>query len=145
MTVYIVWTAETFASKHSLIVHHHCWSVLWKTALKGHTVKVQLFTECPDNILWTIYCFVAKLFMVMHHHEPECHVKIVFPIFKVRVTVRAHIIKIWLCLLYFLEHLNFLQRNMSCCGLWKDWNTVLGWVGEFKLVLLFEIIKLIFC
>ena len=40
---------------------------------------------------------------MMQHHEPECHVeKKLFAIFKLKVTVRAHSIKVWLfplCLL----------------------------------------------
>ena len=45
--------------------------------------------------------------MVMQHHEPECHGEIWGwrgAFFSVKVTVMAHMIKIWLFLLYFLNY-----------------------------------------
>ena len=40
----------------------------------------------------------------MQHHEPEYHTgKKLFANFKVKVTVRAHMIKIWLFLIYYLN------------------------------------------
>ena len=45
--------------------------------------------------------FVTKPGMVVHNHEPVCHAKKTgLLIFKVSVTVSAHIIKICLFLLY---------------------------------------------
>lgn len=35
--------------------------------------------------------------MLSHHHKPECHAKTFIAIFKVRVTVVAHVIKIYVC------------------------------------------------
>ena len=41
--------------------------------------------------------FVTKLGMVVLQNEPECHAKQkLFAVFKVKVTARAHIIKILL-------------------------------------------------
>ena len=49
-----------------------------------------------DDIFWTTEHFVTKLGMVVQHREPECHAeKKLFAIFKVKVTARAHMIKIW--------------------------------------------------
>ena len=64
----ILWTADPFWTKLSLMVHHpkldchvkNCFTMLMVKV----TVNVQLFTEC-----------VSKLGMMMHHHEPECLTK----------------------------------------------------------------------
>ena len=58
---------------------------------------------CRDNICWITGHFVTKFGMVMQHHEPgSCGHFVVVAIFKVKVTARVHMIKIWLFLLYFL-------------------------------------------
>ena len=55
---------------------------------------------CPDDIFRTTEHFVTKRGMVMQHHEPECHEQKkqkkgnFFAIFKVKITARAHMIKI---------------------------------------------------
>ena len=54
----------------------------------------------PDNIFWLIEDFVAK--HTSSWAKLFCR-KIVFANFKVRVTVSAHIIKIWSFLLYLLQ------------------------------------------
>ena len=57
-----------------------------------------------DNIFWITAHFVTKFGMVMQHHQPESYGHfVVVAIFKVKVTARAHIIKIWLFLLYNLN------------------------------------------
>ena len=50
-----------------------------------------LVNVCPDDIFLTAEHFVTRLGVVMQHYELECHAeKKLFPIFKVKVTVRAH-------------------------------------------------------
>ena len=59
---------------------------------------------CLDDIFWTMKHFVTKLGVVMLQNEPQCHVKQkLFAVFKVKVTARAHIIKILLWLQYLLN------------------------------------------
>ena len=38
----------------------------------------------------------------MQHHEPKCHEGKKGAIFKVKVTARAHVIKIWLCSIFWI-------------------------------------------
>ena len=49
----------------------------------------------PDDIFKTAQHFVTKLGIVTHHHELECLPKYWFVISKVKVTAKAHVIKIW--------------------------------------------------
>ena len=57
-----------------------------------------------DNIFWITAHFVTKFGMVMQHHEPESYGHfVVVAIFKVKVTARVYMIKIWLFLLYYLN------------------------------------------
>ena len=59
---------------------------------------------CPDDIFWTTEHFVTNLAMVMQHHEPvSCGKKLLFAVIKMKVKARAHVIKIWLFLLYLLN------------------------------------------
>ena len=48
---------------------------------------------CPDDIFLTAEHFVTKLVIVVHHYELECTQNYWFAIFKVKVTARAHMIK----------------------------------------------------
>ena len=53
--------------------------------------------ECLSGLyLLNRRTFVTKLGIVMWRHEPECHTegKKIFAIFKVKVTARAHMVKI---------------------------------------------------
>ena len=52
---------------------------------------------CPNDIFWITEHFVTKFGMVMQHHEPERRavIFVVVAIFKVKVTVRALMIKIY--------------------------------------------------
>ena len=61
----------------------------------------------PDDIFWTAELFVIKLAVVMHHHEPDCQSELKnkttekankrrLIIFRIKVTMRAHKIKLWL-------------------------------------------------
>ena len=45
------------------------------------------------DIFLTAEPFVTKLGMVMHHHGPECHAKRLVYYFKVKVTVKAPVIR----------------------------------------------------
>ena len=93
---------------------------------------------CPDDIFWITEHFVTKFGMVMQHHEPECRaelVVVVVAIFKVKVTARVHMIKIWLSLLYFSKLLILWQPNLvwwyiiiSHCVLWEK-----IWISSFKI------------
>ena len=74
---------------------------------------------------------LLQLFMLMHYHELECLVKRWFAVLKVKVTVKVHIIKIWLSTIP-SEVLIHLQPNLvwwyiiiSWVVLWKDWIAVL--------------------
>ena len=65
---------------------------------------------CLDNIFWTakLFFFLTKLCMVMHHQEPECLAeKNMVLIFKVKVTARAYVIRVWLFTLYLLNFWSF--------------------------------------
>ena len=53
----------------------------------------------------------------MHHHELECYSQEWLAIFKVKVTARTHIIKIWQFLLYFLNCRSFRYQTMFGCTL----------------------------
>ena len=48
---------------------------------------------CLDNVFWIAEHFVTKLGMVIKCHEPECHAEKMFAILNVKVTARAHMIK----------------------------------------------------
>ena len=66
-----------------------------------------LVNVCPD-IFWTAKHFVTKLAMMVQHHEPEYHTekkkkKKLFAIFRVKVKARAHMIRIWIFLLYLMN------------------------------------------
>ena len=50
---------------------------------------------CPEYIFWAAEPFVTKLGMPVHHHGAERCVKKV-AVFKVKVTVRSYVMKIWL-------------------------------------------------
>ena len=58
---------------------------------------------CADDIFWTTEHFVTELGMVMQHMSRTVMWKNLFAICKVKLTTRAHITKIWLCLLYLLN------------------------------------------
>ena len=51
---------------------------------------------CPDDIFWIAEAFNSKLGIGMHHYQPGCYPKRLVCCFKVKVTVKDHIIKIWL-------------------------------------------------
>ena len=62
--------------------------------------------DCAVGIFCITEHFVTKLGMVMQHHEPKCHAQkktTVLAIFKVKVTVRAYMIKMLLFLLFLLN------------------------------------------
>ena len=61
---------------------------------------------------------------MMQHHEPECYVKKkLFAVFKVKVTVRAHMIKIWLSADSSDLNLVWWYIIISQSVLWKNWIT----------------------
>ena len=78
-------------------------TVLWKIALlcwrpgSQQRFKISL-NVFPGDIFWTIQPFVAKHGLVFHHHGPVCLVKRLFCYHQGQSS--AHIIKLWLFLLY---------------------------------------------
>ena len=58
------------------------------------TAKVQNVSECLNGLYFLKHrTFCYKFGMVIQHHKPECNAE-KFAIFKVKVTARAHVIKI---------------------------------------------------
>ena len=100
-----------FAMKLGLIIHHHkleCPVRKKNGSLHSRSRSQQRFNMwvnvCRDNICWITGHFVTKFGMVMQHHEPgSCGHFVVVAIFKVKVTARVHMIKIWLFRLYYLN------------------------------------------
>ena len=64
--------------------HHVCLSGFW-----------------PNSIFWTAQFFVTKLGMVVHLHESECYG---FAVLKVKVTIRASVIRVGLLYLLSCEN-----------------------------------------
>ena len=60
---------------------------------------VQMTPAKRQNIL------LPKVGMMMQHYEPKCHAGGKGAIFKVKVTARSHVVKIWLFLLYHLNNM----------------------------------------
>ena len=102
---YIFWTADSFAAKLGLMVHHYkscekdCIALLWSKSRsqEGIRIPVNVFL---DNISSTAEPFVTKLCMVMYHHGPECNAK--------RVVYSYN--QIWLCLPYLLSCCSFCSQ-----------------------------------
>lgn len=69
---------------------------LWSKSLPRLNVLIGVVSD----IFWTFEPFITKLWW---YHELECHTKSCFAIFKVKISVRAHVIKIWPFLLYLLN------------------------------------------
>ena len=124
-----------FATRLGLIVQHHkrecpVEKLDYCIQGQGHS-EDSVVSECFSGwYIWITEHFVTKLGMVMQHHEPECQAerkKKMFAIFKVKVTARAHMIKIWL---FFPELFISWQPNLvwwyiiiSQSVLWKK-----GWL-----------------
>ena len=53
-----------------------------------------LINDCPADIFRAAKHFVTKLGMMMHQYEPECHTETLVRYLHVKVTARAHTIKI---------------------------------------------------
>ena len=69
----------------------------------SHCVGLSLFPVGPDGILWTTNHFRPNLVLWCIIMRWSCMWKNLFTIFKVKVTVRAYLLKIWLFLLYLLN------------------------------------------
>ena len=80
---------------------------------------------CPDDIFWIPEPFTTKLGMVMHHYEPDFLSKSGFVVFKVKVTVKDNIIKMWLFNML-SELLILLQVNL----VW--WHITVRWIVFLK-------------
>ena len=129
---YIFWTADPFASKLGLIVHSHkpeCFMEKLDHCVQGQGHSK--ISECQWMLVqmiffWITEPFTTKLGMVMHHYEPDFLSKSGFVVFKVKVTVKDNIIKMWLFNML-SELLILLQVNLvwwhiiiRCNVLWKD-------------------------
>ena len=87
-------------------------SVLWKKNGLLHSqwrvrmlMFVQMISSKPPNILFTnlvLWCIIMSLSVMQ---------KDWFAIFKINVTPRTHIIKIWQFLLYLLNHWSFCSQT----------------------------------
>ena len=71
---------------------------------------VRLSGFCPEDMSWTAQLFVTKLGMVVYYRE-EWHAKNSFAIFKVKVTARAYVIKLWLFWPYLLNFLSICNQT----------------------------------
>ena len=98
--------------------HHHSFSSFFP-----HTVRESILESpcpsiclyfgpyvgfCPEDIFWTNQHFVTKVVMVLHHGQVVLrHRQVEWKdwdaVFKVKVTVRVYIIKMWQFLLYLLD------------------------------------------
>ena len=96
----IFWTFDSSATKLGLMMHHHKLECLVKNILLLHSwsrslwrVKMSMFVQMISskllNILWPnlVLCCIIMSQSVMQ--------KDWVPIFKVKVTARAHMIKTW--------------------------------------------------
>ena len=96
-----------------------CQSVLRKCLVLGLRSRSQRRLKvsvniCLDDIFWTATYFVTRLGMMIQQNEPECHAEQkIFAVFKVKVTARANMIKIWLWLLYLLNCWFFGNQTLS--------------------------------
>ena len=92
-------------------------SVFWEkkwliTAFKVKvTVEGQNVSVCTDDFFKMAH-IVTKLGIVLHHHELEYMQKDLFAVFKLKVTTRAHITKLWQILVYLQNCWSF------CCQTW---------------------------
>ena len=105
---YIIWTVDSLASKPGLMIHHQKSECLVKKVRLLYSrlrsqwrVKMSLFVQMifskPPNILFpnlVLWCIIMSRNVLQ---------KDWFLIFKVKVTARAHMIKIWQVLLYLLN------------------------------------------
>ena len=105
-------TAGWFATKLGLVVQHYkleCPFEKWDYCVKVKvTAKVQNVSECLSRwyfLNYRTFCYQIWYGEVASWARVSCgnFVVVVVAIFKVKVTARAHMIKIWLFLLYFLN------------------------------------------
>ena len=85
-----------------------------------------------DDIFWIADHLVTKFGMVMQHHEPMCHAEIfvvAVATFKVKVTVRAHMIK---TLSIFFELLIPWQPNLVWWYIIRSQNVLWKKVGLLR-------------
>ena len=133
---YIFWTADLLATRRGLMIGYHRPERLVKTKM-NYCIQGQGHSEgskCRCLSRWYFLnrqTFCSQTRIVMHHNERECHAKKKpFAIFKVKVTARARIIKIWQFLLYLLNCWSFstkhglmvhyhkpecLMKKLDCC------------------------------
>ena len=104
---HIFWTVDSLASKLGLIIHHKSECPVKRIGLlhsgsrSQWRVKMLMFVQMispkPPNILFPnlILSFIIMSWCIM--------LKDWFAIFKVKVTARAHMIKVWQFLLYLMN------------------------------------------
>ena len=76
------------------MVRRHDWRAVFKIKV---TTKIKISVNAhPEDTIWAAEPFVTQPGMVMQNHEPVWYVrKDLFAVFKVNVTMRAHMIKTW--------------------------------------------------
>ena len=98
---YIFWTADSLATKFGLMKGYHRPVRLVEKLDSQQKVKLSMFTQMissksPNILLPNLVLQCIILSWGVRHTDW-------FAIFKVKVTARAHMIKIWLFLLHFLN------------------------------------------
>ena len=97
---YIFWTAHSFATKLVLIIHYHKpeWGMeklYFCSKSRSHQNFKMSMSVCPDDTFWIAEPFASKLGILIHHYEPDCLPKKNWlAVFKVKVTVKDHIIRL---------------------------------------------------
>ena len=118
---YIFWTADSLATALGTMIHHHKPECLAREKKGGllnsrsrsqRRIKMLMFIQMisskvlnilsPDLALWYALSWV------------ECHANRLVCFFKVKVTARAYMIKIWQFLLYLLNCWSFFYH--TCFG-----------------------------
>ena len=140
----IFWTANPFATKLGFM--EFCYQPECPVDKKG-LLCLRLRSQwnfklsmnvCLDEIFWTAEPFITNLGTVMHHHDPECNAKGCFTVIKIKVTVKAYVIEIWLSavsseLLILLQpDFRLTVHYISWVVLWKDCIPVLCLVSRLQ-------------
>ena len=134
---YIFWTVNSLATKLGLMIHYHKpeWPVKKNELLHSGSrsqwrvkmlMLVHMMSSKPPNILFpnlVLWC------VIMSQSVTESK-KDLFAIFKVKVSARGHLTKVWQFLVYLLNFWyllpNLVRKHIiiSQSGLWRNWIVV---------------------
>lgn len=101
---YIFWMSDPFATKLCFMVHHHKFECLVNRLLccvqdqghskdsKLHSVFVKTVSSKPFNLLSAPKLSMVSIIMSQGVLRKDC-----FAIIKVKVTMMAHLVKVWSC------------------------------------------------